>query len=102
MIDFHRNRKLLLYQFYLAAYQVLLGFYPDIILQDQLPIHTLKTRVKRIIQDFVATFYQFLKINYQLKYTEIDSQLNTKLIRWRSRIIKNVFVGHSKKDYPSK
>ena len=96
-LSFHGNRKSLLYQFYLAAYQVLLGFYPDIILKDQLPIHTLKTGVTRILQDFVAPFYQFLKVNYQLEYTEIDSQFNPKLIRLRSRIIKNVFGAQQKR-----
>ncbi len=90
-LSFHGNRKSLLYQFYLAAYQVLLGFYPDIILKDQLPIHTLKTGPIRILQDFLAPFFQFLKVNYQLEYTEIDSQFNPKLIRLRSNVITSIF-----------
>ena len=64
---------------------------PDIILKDQLPIHTLKTGVLRILQDFVAPFYQFLKVNYQLEYTEIDSQFNPKLIKLRSYVITSIF-----------
>jgi len=90
-LSFHGNRKSLLYQFYLAAYQVLLGFYTDIILKDQLPIHTLKMGPLRIFQDFVAPFYQFLKVNYQLEYTEIDSQFNPKLIKLRSNVITSIF-----------
>jgi urea transporter/murein DD-endopeptidase MepM/ murein hydrolase activator NlpD len=89
-LSFHGNRKSLLYQFYLAAYQVLLGFYPDIILKDHLPIHTLKVGPLRILQDFIAPFFQFLKVNYQLEYTEVDSLFNPKFMRLRSNIITTI------------
>lgn len=85
-LSFHGSRKSLLYQFYLSSYQVLLGYYPDIILRDSLPVHTVNSGIPRLIQDFLAPFVRFLKVDYQLEYTDIDSQFNSRFMVLRSEI----------------
>ena len=86
-LSFSGDRSSLLYQFYLGAYQVLLGYYPDIIIRDHLPVNTLKTGVLRIIQDFVAPFWQFLNVTYQLEYGEIDSAFNSRYMVLHSQVV---------------
>jgi urea transporter/murein DD-endopeptidase MepM/ murein hydrolase activator NlpD len=79
-LSFHGNRKSLLYKFYLSSYQVLLGYYPDIILRDRLPVHTLNSGIPRLIQDLLAPFVRFLQVDYQLEYTDIDSVFNSRMM----------------------
>lgn len=85
-LSFHGNRKSLLHQFYLSSYQVLLGYYPDIILRDRLPVHTLNAGIPRLIQDFLAPFVRFLQVDYQLEYTDIDSVFNSRQMVLKSEI----------------
>jgi len=86
-LSFSGDRSSLLYLFYLGAYQVLLGYYPDIMIRDHLPVNTLKAGVLRVIQDFVAPFWQFLKVTYQLEYGEIDSAFNSRLMVLHSQVV---------------
>ncbi|HPH83161.1 MAG TPA: urea transporter [Flavobacteriales bacterium] len=90
-LSFNGDRKSLLYQFYLGAYQVLLGYYPDVILRDQLPVNTLRLGVLRTVQDFIAPFWQFLHVQFNLEYTEIDSTFNPRRMVLRSQV--NTTVG---------
>ncbi|MFM2286204.1 MAG: hypothetical protein RLZZ543_1701 [Bacteroidota bacterium] len=90
-LSFTGDRKSLLYQFYQGAYQVLLGYYPDIILRDQLPIHTLRRGFLRNVQDFVAPFWQFLHIRFKLEYTDLDSTFLPRHMVLRSQV--GMYVG---------
>ena len=85
-LSFAGDRKSLLYQFYLGAYQVLLGYYPDVILRDQLPINTLRRGILRVIQDFISPFWQFMHVQFNLEYTDIDSAFNPRHMILRSQV----------------
>lgn len=85
-LSFHGDKNSLLYHFYLSSYQVLMGYYPDLILRDQLAVHTVNTGVVRIVQDFLAPFVRFLKVDFQLEYTEIDSIFSPRALSLKSEI----------------
>ena len=64
---FEGNKHNLLYHFFLANYKVLFGFYRNLKLEDQFPLHTIGGRWK-ILQDFIAPFYLFIKSSYLVNY----------------------------------
>lgn len=76
-----------LYDFYLAHYKLLLGFYQNITLKDTFPIEY-KNRLSllRYFQDGIAPFYIFIKKEYQLKQTYIDAVRAPKNIIMNSTI----------------
>ena len=55
--SFYGDHKSLLYYFYLTAYKVLLGYYPNIEIDDLFPLHIIrKNRMSLWIHDFIAPF----------------------------------------------
>jgi len=63
--SFNGNTQSLLYYFYLAAYKVVLSFYPGLSFTDQLPVETSTRRWLLPLQDVVAPFYIFTHPVYQ-------------------------------------
>jgi urea transporter/murein DD-endopeptidase MepM/ murein hydrolase activator NlpD len=70
--DFVGDKNSSLYAFYVGCHKLLLGYYKDLIVHDLLPISSVYKGVLKIIQDFIAPFYLFLKADYQSICTEID------------------------------
>lgn len=64
---FEGSRKSLLYHFFLANYKVIFGFYKNLKLEDQLPLHLVGGRW-RFLQDFVAPFHLFTRSVFHLNY----------------------------------
>jgi len=62
------SKKTLLYYFYLANYKVINGFYKNLIITDDYPLHNTANRLLLIVQDFIAPFYIFMKSKYQINY----------------------------------
>lgn len=74
--DFTGDRKSLLYYFYIAANKVLLAYYEDIKITDKLPLEGIYSGPLKIIQDFIAPFYIFLKADYTFSFKSIDNDIN--------------------------
>ncbi len=70
---FAGSRKSLLYNFYLAAYKVPLGFYKNMPVEDVFPPTILKYGVLRLFQDIVSPFSLFLKPTYKLIYRDREN-----------------------------
>jgi len=62
---FEGNRKSILYYFFLAAYQIPLGYYPDITIKDIFPPTIAPYSPLNFIQDFAAPFFLFIKPNFK-------------------------------------
>ena len=62
--NYFGTRSGLLYQFYLAAYSILLSTEKTLPVQDQFPVNQLKNTPQRWIQDLLAPFVIFLKMDY--------------------------------------
>jgi len=71
--DFEGDRKSLLFNFYLAAYRQLLGYYENIKIKDNVPLIHFNSKWIQFFQDFVAPFYLFTKANFSSTFTYADN-----------------------------
>lgn len=71
-VNYVGTRKSLLYYFYLGIYQVLTGFYKDLVIRDNIPPNKVYPAGQLVLHDFVAPFYMYLKADYQLAYRKLD------------------------------
>ena len=83
---FHGNKKSLLYQFYLGAHKILLGYYQNMVVSDSLPVSSFHHPILLWLQDVVAPFYQFMQVNYQSVFEELDNEYAPNHIAIRSTI----------------
>ena len=72
-IDFEGDHKSLLFNFYLAAYRQLLGYYENVKIKDNVPLFHFNSKWIQFFQDFVAPFYLFTKANYTSTFTYVDN-----------------------------
>jgi urea transporter len=93
--DFEGDKTSLLFQFYLACNRVLLGIYPNLTVNDQIPLHYFNNKVIKFFQDFLAPFYLFTDIKYSSFYTNIDDPNNPSSFIFNSNI-ERIFLKKSK------
>ena len=75
--SFYGDHNSLLYYFYLTAYKVLLGYYPNIEVHDQFPLHIIrKNKMSLWIHDLIAPFYQYQVTGYINKQVWSDLSVN--------------------------
>ena len=70
--DFEGDKSSLLFQFYLAAYRQLLGYYETVKIKDKVPLIHFNNPIIQLFQDFFAPFYLFTKANYSSRFTYTD------------------------------
>lgn len=66
---FEGKKHTLLYHFFLANYKVIFGFYRNLRLDDQYPLHIIGGKWI-FLQDFIAPFHIFIKSSYVLHYVK--------------------------------
>ncbi|MEO8762202.1 MAG: urea transporter [Bacteroidia bacterium] len=71
--DFEGDHDSLLFNFYLAAYRQLLGYYENIKISDNVPLIHFNRKWIKFFQDFVAPFYLFTKANHTSTFTYTDN-----------------------------
>jgi urea transporter/murein DD-endopeptidase MepM/ murein hydrolase activator NlpD len=75
--SFYGSHNSLLYYFYLTAYKVLLGYYPNIEIEDKFPLHIIRKNTLSLwIHDMVAPFYQYQVTEYLNKQVWSDLSVN--------------------------
>ncbi len=92
--SFAGDKNSALFQFYLALYQVPLGFYEKLTIKDTFPPNVVNNPLIKIINDFVSPFYPLLKVDYQLMYESVDNELMPDEIKLNSTVIQN-FINRS-------
>jgi urea transporter len=71
--SFYGNKNSLLYYFYLTAYKVLLGYYENLEVSDELPLNTIFNKNGLLwFHDFVAPFINKVHAYYNIKPTATD------------------------------
>lgn len=75
-INFSGDKRSLLYYFYLAAYKVVLSYFPDLDVTDTLPVESHGSGSLKVLQDFVAPFYIFTKPVFQSTFGAVDNALS--------------------------
>jgi urea transporter len=83
---FEGEKSSLLFQFYLAAYKVMLGYYPNLLVRDNYPVNTFNNRALGLLQDFVAPFWLFTRSDYILNYLGMEDALMQSNINLKSII----------------
>jgi urea transporter len=71
---FYGNKKSLLYNFYLSAYKIFLGTNEFCKIQDALPLNIVyKSGLISWLHDFIAPFYNFIKVKYSSEVLVSDT-----------------------------
>ncbi|MFY8021528.1 MAG: urea transporter [Bacteroidia bacterium] len=97
---FYGDTNSFLFEFYLCSQQVLLAFYKDLSLKNQLEITHIFNWGERFLQDWVAPFYMFLKSEFQLQYTHFDNDISDSTIILKGQINSTRFgLKQSKKEF---
>jgi len=79
---FYGDQDSLLYYFYLTAYKVLLGYYPNIEISDSFPLHIIrKNKVSLWLHDLISPFYKYMEAKYSIKQVWSDTSVNPSKIR---------------------
>jgi urea transporter/murein DD-endopeptidase MepM/ murein hydrolase activator NlpD len=94
--DFAGDKNSLLYYFYLGANKVLLGYYSDLEIKDIFPLSNVHSGLARIVQDFVAPVYMFMKAEFRLVFSDIDNEMNPGEIKINSSAAS--FIGSTKRN----
>jgi murein DD-endopeptidase MepM/ murein hydrolase activator NlpD len=92
--DFEGDKNSLLFNFYLAAYRQLLGYYDDITVEDQIPLIHFNSKWIQWLQDFLAPFYLFTKTSYQSDFISADSILNPKHLKVQA-LVEAKFINYT-------
>ncbi len=79
--SFKGDNKSLLYYFYLASNKILLSYFQGMTVEDKLPIQGFYSGGIKVIQDFIAPFSIFLKVDYSSTFKEIDDLQNPQKIK---------------------
>jgi urea transporter len=67
---FDGDRKSLLFYFYLGNFKIIFGYYKNLQVKDSYPIHMVSPFWWKIIQDFLAPFYLFIRADFTLEYAD--------------------------------
>ena len=89
---FYGDKKSLLYYFYLSAYKVFLGDIENIEVTDAMPLNIIgNKRLSHWFHDFIAPFYNYIKVNYSVKIAENHNDIETTGMVLNSKIDTSVF-----------
>jgi urea transporter/murein DD-endopeptidase MepM/ murein hydrolase activator NlpD len=89
---FYGNKKSLLYYFYLTSFKVLLGYYENLAIKDELPLNTIFHKNGLIwLHDFIAPFSNRIRACYTIKPRESDDAYNPEYLTLDSSIYLSVF-----------
>lgn len=83
---FEGNRNSYLYDFYLAAYQVVTGAHKGLVIEDQITLSEFPIKWMRILQDFVAPFKRFLETAYRIEYVKTGNTIGAGLIELKAEV----------------
>jgi urea transporter len=81
---FEGDRSSLLFRFFLGAYKIMTGYYPNLLVRDIYPVNTFNNRMFALLQDAVAPFWLFTRSEYSLVYVGMDDELMQTGIRLKS------------------
>lgn len=73
------KKNSLLYYFFLANQKVLLGLYPEILINESVLTQGNFPKLLHAIHDITAPLFHYLKTEYSLKYTEVSSNSSKKI-----------------------
>jgi hypothetical protein len=85
--SFQGDRNSLLFAFYLGAYKVSYGFSRGLQIRDEFPVYTIRQGLKKVLQDFIAPFYIFIRSEYRMVYASMGDELGQTDITLKSGVV---------------
>tara|TARA_R110002050_G_scaffold33007_2_gene84467 strand:+ start:55406 stop:57571 length:2166 start_codon:yes stop_codon:yes gene_type:complete len=85
--DFYGKTGSVLHHFYYGAQKVLLGYYKNIALDDEIMIDGFFNKLITGIHDFTAPFFHYCKVKYQIEFTGCDSEHQPEEIDFNSKCV---------------
>ena len=99
--NYYGDKNSLLYYFYLSAYKVFLGDIDKLEVTDALPLNIIqKKKIGNFIHDFIAPFYNYIRVNYNIRTTNNSNDLLSNELILDSKIDVSVF-GNTKNESES-
>lgn len=89
-LSYYGKRKALLYKFYTGFHKIITGIEKSAITHDRIPVNMGKFRVFLWLQDFVAPFFRFIKIQYSVHSEKIQNDALSESIDIDSHVIQKV------------
>ncbi len=88
--DFFGKKGSLLHHFYCGAQKVLLGYYQNIQLHDQLMIDGFFNKLITGLHDFTAPFFHYCKVNYSFAFESCDNEHNPNEIIFKTHCLSTI------------
>jgi hypothetical protein len=83
---FEGNKKSLLYDAFLGAYQLVTGNNPGLTIQEKITLSEFPNSGLRILQDFLSPFYRFLNIRYEATQLKIKQGIGDSRIAFNTQV----------------
>lgn len=80
------SKNTILFDIFCSCYKILLGYYPQLSVQDTMDISLFNTSVSLWMQDVLAPFFMYKKVRYQMDFTIIDDMVSPNYIELESRV----------------
>lgn len=84
--NYQGSKETFLYYFMLSLFKVQFNYTPDILVKEEIPPNFVFSGLRLFRQDFVIPFYNFLKVNFSLKFKDIDDEMAPQSVELISRI----------------
>jgi hypothetical protein len=88
--NFTGSKNSALYWFFISLFKVPLGFLPNSKIDDTIPLSLMFGGVLKILQDFVAPLYLFLKVDYHLAIKQAGDILSSGDIEMNAVVSKKI------------
>ncbi len=94
------NTSSLLYDFYLAGYEIITGLNPGLMTRDALPVNLFPLKWILYLQDFISPFYRFLRVEHQMEYLKPKNTIDSEILKMQSEVSFKMFgKKHSRRNY---
>lgn len=84
--QFEGNKNSLLYSFFLGAFRVLQSAETQLELTDEIPLHLYVTATRRILHDFIAPIYPFIKAKFYFINDSSSNKIGEEAASFTSKI----------------
>lgn len=96
--NFTGAKNAALFWFFAVLFKVPIGFLPNSKIADTIPLNLMFGGGLKLLQDFVAPIFLFLKVDYNLTMKEAGDILSSGDIEMKAQVIKKI-VGRKLKEY---
>ncbi len=98
--NFTGKKNSALYWFFISLFKVPLGFLPNSKITDTIPLNLMFGGALKVLQDFIAPLYLFLKVDFELKMKRAGDILSSGDIEMEA-VIRKKILGNQKKEFYS-